>query len=455
MGNRRCRFDYDCLGASGHTLAGAIPIICGILRALGKISAPINRRREEYTITKTSNVLQNRVVQFILLSGLFVQIGIWVRNFAILLFVVDMTGSDPFAVSMISVAEFAPIFIFSFIGGTFADRWPPKRTMIWCEVLSALSVFAVLGALVFAGWKAVFFVTLVSAVLSQFSQPSGLKLFKMHLPLEQIQIGMSVYQTMFAVFMVFGPMLGTLVYQRLGIYVAIGVMGVAFLLSAAALCFLPPDHEREERTGPSTLRQEMTSGIRYVLGNRILILLSVTFLTAGLALGLTQPLGIFLVTEQLNLPKEYIQWLLVAYGGGMVLGGLLAMSLSKKLAPQKMLAIGTLIFAIGYSAIGWSKVLWLTLIVHFVVGAMLPSIQIGINTMMLQNTEEAFVGRVNGIFSPLFFGSMVLTMSIAGALKHWFTLTALYGAAALLFVIGLAALAPIYHLPRHQSGRRT
>ncbi|MCG4852196.1 MFS transporter, partial [Acidaminococcus intestini] len=75
--------------------------------------------------------------------------GIWVRNFAVLLFVTEKTNGDPFAVSMISVAEFLPIFIFSFIGGTFADRWQPKKTMVWCDLLSAVSIFGVIGALVF------------------------------------------------------------------------------------------------------------------------------------------------------------------------------------------------------------------------------------------------------------------------------------------------------------------
>ncbi|TGU73330.1 MFS transporter, partial [Mesorhizobium sp. M00.F.Ca.ET.186.01.1.1] len=111
-----------------------------------------------------SNMLKNRYVRAILLSGLFLQIGIWVRNFAILLYVMDHTGGDPFAVSMISVAEYAPIFLFSFLAGTFADRWRPKRTMVWCDVLSALSVIAVLVTFVFGTWKAIFFATLISAV---------------------------------------------------------------------------------------------------------------------------------------------------------------------------------------------------------------------------------------------------------------------------------------------------
>ena len=98
--------------------------------------------------TKTNitmgDLFRNRVIRTILLSTLFLQIGIWVRNYSILLFVIEQTNEDPVAVSLISVAEFAPIFLFSFIGGTFADRWRPKRTMIWCDFLSAVSIFIVL-----------------------------------------------------------------------------------------------------------------------------------------------------------------------------------------------------------------------------------------------------------------------------------------------------------------------
>src|SRR3954447_2453892 len=144
-----------------------------------------------------SQLFKNRFVQAIFVSTLFLQIGIWVRNFAILLFVMEKTDGDAFAVSMISVAEFAPIFIFSFIGGTFADRWRPKKTMVWCDILSAISVFAVLFALAEGSWKIVFFATLISSILSQFSQPSGLKLFKMHLKPELVQSAMSIYQTIF------------------------------------------------------------------------------------------------------------------------------------------------------------------------------------------------------------------------------------------------------------------
>ncbi|MZP29782.1 MFS transporter [Heliobacterium undosum] len=393
-------------------------------------------------------LLRNRVVQAILLSGVFLQIGIWVRNFAVLLYVVEMTGEDPFAVSMVSVAEFAPIFLFSFIGGTFADRWRPKRTMIWCEFLSALSVFAVLLTLMAGSWQAVFFSMFFSAILSQFSQPSGLKLFKLHVAGDQVQEAMSLYQTVFSVFMVFGPILGTFIFQAFGIYLSLAVTGLAFLLSAAALLVLLPEKDPHETTRiQSAVRKEMVEGVRYVLANRSLTLLGACFLAAGLGLGVIQPLGVFLVTERLGLAKESLQWLLTAYGIGTILGGFLTMNLASRLAPQKLLVVGMFFDALGMVITGVSTVPWLTILAHLLSGLSLPSIVTGINTMILQNTETDFVGRVNGILNPLFTGAMVVTMSAAGLLKQWFPLVALYIAAGACFFVGLLFILPLYNLP--------
>ncbi|WP_425469086.1 MFS transporter [Priestia megaterium] len=401
---------------------------------------------EKLPVNHSTKLFGNRVFQAIIISGLFLQIGIWVRNFAVLLFIMEKTNGDPFAVSLISVAEFAPIFIFSFIGGTFADRWRPKRTMVWCDILSAISVFAVLVTLILGSWHVVFFATLISAILSQFSQPSGMKLFKMHLPEEQMQVGMSVYQTVFAIFMVLGPILGTFAFQAFGINLSIAITGTAFLLSAAALTFLPSDRKMEEESGTTSLLSEMKSGIKYVLGKKELSLLGLCFLAAGLGIGFIQPLSIFLVTEQLGLAKENLQWLLTANGIGMILGGAVVMIFAKTVAPQRLLAVGMVGNAIGFAIMGLSVNLWLTLGAQFLNGLMLPCIQIGINTMILQRTEAAFIGRVNGILSPLFTGAMVLTMSVAGILKEQFSLVAIFEAAAVLFIIGLLFILPLYNL---------
>jgi MFS transporter, DHA3 family, macrolide efflux protein len=388
-------------------------------------------------------LFQNQVIRTILLSVLFLQIGIWVRNYSILLYVIEKTNENPIAVSMISVAEFAPIFLFSFIGGTFADRWRPKRTMIWCDLLSAVSVFVVLLTLFFGSWKMIFFATLVSSILSQFSQPAGMKLFKLYVPAELVQMGMSMYQTVFALFMILGPIIGTFVYEQFGIMAAVGVMGIAFLCSAAVLMMLPADQKTVEEKRETTLMQEMKQGFRYVLNSRHLTLLGGLFMAAGLAIGLTQPLGVFLITERLGLPKENLQWLMAAFGVGMILGGGITVAISRKVSPQMLLAIGMTASAIGFIGMGLSTAFWLTLTAQFFSGLFMPCIHIGINTMILQNTEEAFIGRVNGILNPLFMGAMVITMSASGWLKSHLSIVYMYEASAVLLLVGIIILMPL------------
>jgi len=404
--------------------------------------------------TTTSNpsmasIVKNRFVQTILSAGLFIQIGIWVRNFAILLFVMEKTDGDATAISLISVAEFAPIFIFSFIGGTFADRWRPKRTMIWCDLLSAASIFVILLALLYGTWKIIFFATLVSAILSQFSQPSSMKLFKVHVPGEQMQAGMSIFQTMMAIFMILGPVLGTFVYQQSGIFISMGIVGIAFLLSALVLTKLPKDEVEEKAEVTTSLWEEMKLGFQYVWSRKVLVILGGVFTAAGLGLGFIHPLAIFLVTERLGLDKDYLQWLFAANGAAMIIGGGVIMVISNKLAPHVLLLLGMSVTAIGIFVMGWSELFWITLVAEFFMGLFMPALHIGINTIILKNTEEKFVGRVNGILTPLFMGSMVITMSLSGVLKEQFSLFSMYQFSALLFVFGILVMIPMFKIMKH------
>lgn len=366
------------------------------------------------------SLFRNKFYQTILISNIFLQIGIWVRNFAILMFVSEKTHNDPLAISLISVVEFAPIFVFSFIGGAFADRWKPKKTMIWCDFLSAVSVFVVLITLLYESWETVYFATFISAILSQFSQPSVMKLFKQHVHPDQVQQGMALFQSLIAIFMVLGPSLGIFAYHQFGIHLSIGVMGVAFLLSAVVLFRIPADETPEEKSPrQSNIRQELAAGFRYVWGSPVLKVLGATFAIAGFSVGTIQTLGLFLVTENLGKSEEFLQFLLMVNGIAMLIGGAVVMTLAKRIPPQILLAFGITISALCIAGMGFSTSVPLTLTLQFINGLTMPCIQIGINTLILQWTEQEYVGRVNGVLSPMFMGMMVIMMSCPACSKSF------------------------------------
>ncbi|GGF84533.1 MFS transporter [Paenibacillus albidus] len=388
-------------------------------------------------------MFKNQYVRTIILSSMLLQLGIWVRNFAILLYVTELTNNDPFYVSLISVVEFAPIFLFAIIGGTMADRWRPKRTMILSDFLSAISMFAVLVAVMQGSWHSLLAATFISAVLSQFSQPSAMKLFKQHVLEEQLQGVMAVFQSLSAFFMVIGPIAGAYVYGQFGIEISLAVMGVMFIASGLVLTRLPADAQENKEQLQGSIGAEMKAGLNYVKSNAVLRNLGATFAFAGMAAGLIQPLAVFVIIENLGREKEFLQWMLMANGGAMLLGGAVIMGVARKLQPQLLLAAGLLVSAVCTVLVGWSHSTPLTLALQIVSGFIYPCIHVGINTLILRNTQAAYMGRVGGIMGPLFMGMMVVGMTVTGYLKGAFSLFAVYAASGCFFLIGMLLLVPL------------
>ncbi|MGB0088124.1 MAG: MFS transporter, partial [Planifilum fulgidum] len=99
-------------------------------------------------------LLSNRVFRLVMVSDFLQHTAIWIRNMALLFYVMERTGGDPVAVALLTVAEYVPIFVFSVIGGVLADRWNPKRTMIAGDLMSAASVGVILWLLTKGWWEA-------------------------------------------------------------------------------------------------------------------------------------------------------------------------------------------------------------------------------------------------------------------------------------------------------------
>lgn len=79
---------------------------------------------------------------------------------------------------------------------------------------------------------------------------------------------------------------------------------------------------------------------------------------------------------------------------------------------------------------------------QFIIALLQPAIFVGNNALVMQNTEEAYIGRVTGIRTPLMTGSMLLMMSLTGVIKDALSLVVIYGIAGLCFLAGLIITAP-------------
>ncbi|MEJ8545352.1 MFS transporter [Brevibacillus borstelensis] len=397
---------------------------------------------------------RNRVFLIVFTSDLLENIGIWIRNMALLFFVMEISGNNPTAVSLLTAIEYVPILLFSVIGGALADRWDPKRTMISANLMSSLSV-CVIAVLLWKGyWSAVFFATFVSAVVSQFSQPASAKVFKIHVPEQQVGAAISVSQSMGSLFILFGPIVGTFVYEASGVYVSLFAMALLFLLSAFMLLGLPSS-KRASSDGESrekaSLLAEIKDGIRYVRRHSHLRGIVWMFAMLGLSSGLINPLEVFLVTDRLQLPKESIQWFTALEGVGMLLGGVLASALHKQLNGKLVIHGAIVFFAISVVVEALSTAVPLTATMRLLTGVLLAFLQIVLSMKMIHLVAKDYVGRVNGTMTPLFVGLVMISSFVAGPFMELTSLITVFSVSGVLLLLGCLGVNKIMDAEPPQS----
>ncbi|WP_340028914.1 MFS transporter [Paenibacillus sp. FSL H7-0940] len=382
-----------------------------------------------------NSLFRNKAFLIVTGSDLLQNLAIWIRNMAILYYVMDRTQGSPIAVSLITVLEYAPIFVFSIIGGALADRWNPKRTMILGDILSALSIVMIIGVLSSGYWQILYVATFVSSIVSQFSQPSSLKIVRRNVKGEHLQSAIAITQSGQSLFLILGPIVGTFIYTAMGIQASMYALLILFLISALLLTFLPKDATQRETN--TSLLADIREGWQYVARSRSLKMLSLVFICIGLSAGLISPLGIFLITERLGLEATSLQFLSGASGIGLLIGGGIAAAVSAKLNQTLTLLVGVLCLAVATMGEVLSSWFWLTLLISFLSSISMAFINVIISTYLVTRIDEHLIGRVNGTITPLFIGSMLLGSSMAGVLMNSTSIFIVYAISVTVMILGI------------------
>lgn len=379
----------------------------------------------------------NRPFMVIMLSDLLQNIGIWIRNMSLLFYVVEQTNGNPIAISILTILEYLPIFIFSIIGGVLADRWRPKRTMIFGDILSFISIIFIIIVVQSGYWQATFLVTAVSAIVSQFSQPSSMKIIKQNVEEKHIPSAMAFSQSLMSLFIIIGPIIGTSIYQYFGIEQALMSLLIIFSLSAMILSLLPKTKLVENREN-KTVIGDLKAGMRYVIQRENLKILIVIYAFLALGVGLVQPLDVFIIIERLDLEMENLKWFTALSGVGMLVGAGLAALFSSKIKGHIIIFTGFLFLGVATIIEVWSVWPLLTGAMRFLTGIFLAFIQTIIATLMLTSVKESYIGRINGLITPIFTGFLLIGTSISGIFMEFTSIITVFTTAG--FIIMIAAI---------------
>lgn len=372
-------------------------------------------------------------------------VGTWMQTTAQGFLIYELTHS-PAYLGYVGFAAGVPSWLLMLFGGVIADRMPRRNLMVITQTTMMILAF-ILAALTFTGlvqpWHIVILAFLLG-IANAFDAPARQAFVVELVNREDMTNAIALNSTMFQSATVVGPAIAGITYAALGPAWCFTINGISFIAVIVALLrmHISPSPIRQRTT---SALQEIIEGLRFSLKHsiiRALILIIGIMGLFGMAYVTLFPAWAVVV---LHGDATTNGWLQSARGLGALAGALTIAALGRFTWKGRLLMFGNFFFPIA--VIGFALINWLPL-------ALLALIPVGwgfmivanmANTLMQTLVPDELRGRVMGIYSLMFFGTLPLGALATGATADWIgePQTILLGTVIfLVFVTGLYIFVP-------------
>jgi len=338
-----------------------------------------------------------------------------------------------------------PQGIVAIFAGVVADRMN-RRTLIIVSDAVIVVATAILAFIWASGFDQLWFIYLILFIRScgaGVRQPAVSALVPQLIPEEARMRINGLFQTAMSAIQLVAPVaagavLGAMnVVAVLWIDVATALLGILLVLTIRV--------ETVARSGePKHFLHELADGFRYTLGHRE-VRWVLTFFAAVMVMSAAPAfLTPLMVARTFGSDVWLLTWNEMAFGVGMMVGGIAVASFARQIVRQGVLMIvaGVLLGACTVG-LGLSPNLWVFYLFMALVGLVLPAMFTPSTTLLQTHTEPAFMGRVFGLVSLTQTLAMPLGMVIFGPLSDTVkieTLLVVSGVLMSLFVVAVALL---------------
>jgi predicted MFS family arabinose efflux permease len=381
----------------------------------------------------------------LLIAGLGLsQIGDWLYNVALIVFVLEHTGSAGW-VAAAGIIRLLPYVVFGPIGGWIADHRSRRATMVASDLIrcAAMLVLAVVTAR--DGSPGVALV--LAAVATTFSVAYG-PCVNASIPRMVPEDDLSAVNTLSATVTnlsyALGPALGGLMLIIGSPTGAFVVNGVTFLSSAVLTLLIRTDLGPDVQTAPPATDGSAT-GSGYLAGFRVLasspfvLALVLTQFATCILYGLETVLYALVTTARLGMNVDGVAFLYTAIG----VGGLAAAGVSRRLADRTeaglVLAMAALLCGVPMATLAVLTLPSAAFAVLLIEGAAMIVVDVMVATSLQRVLGAEVLGRAFGALDALVVAGILFGMVIAPVVVSSFGLTtALVVGGALMALAGAA-----------------
>lgn len=364
-------------------------------------------------------------------------IGDGIMGAAFPLLVASLTR-DPFLVSAATLASRLPWFLFALISGALVDRMDRRRVMVITDVLRAAGV----GALAWAvstgdiGLVPVYVVAFGLGLSETFFDTAAEAFTPALVSREQLPAANGRLQGIEWVGGSFvGPPVGAALFA-VAASLPFFVDAASFAVAAVVVALIPGVF-RSQRTEATTLRADISSGIRWLWSQRVVRTLALMAGTTNFfSFGI---ISIFVLYAQdiLGVPDPVYGVLLASLGVGGLLGAVLAPRIVRRIGSGNTLRMSVAIQIVATSVFGSISSGWIAGVLMAMYGFLITSWNVVSVSLRQELTPDETRGRVAGASRLLAWGSQPLGALAGGAVAASFGLRAPFFLAGAAFVVML------------------
>ena len=341
--------------------------------------------------------------------------GTWMQNISLAWLVVTLTDS-PIAIGALAFCRFAPFTVFGLFSGVVADRIDNRRLVMFTQ-LASMVVSAALTVLVVtdsATVPLVYALALAGGTALVFDAPGRHALTFQLVGRDELPNAVALNASLFNASRVVGPALAGVIIAWVGVGACFLVNTASFLAVLTALLLMRVEDlfPVDRPDAPPSIFGGIRDGIVYALHEprvRVVLLVVAIVSTVGFNFHVILPL---LASDTLHTGPEVFGLLSAAFGGGALLGALLAAGLGR--ASWKLFLLGLAVFSGSMLLLAPVRDATLAAILLFVTGVAFTLWTSQGNAILQLNAPDQLRGRVVSLYLFAFAGLAPLGGLLAG-----------------------------------------
>jgi MFS family permease len=359
-------------------------------------------------------MMLNRNFKLLWFSRTISVLGDWMLDVTLPVWIYNLTGSVALLSVVLAVSTLPSVLLSPFIGA-LVDRWSRKTILTATNILLGLSTLALLMVENESQTWIIICIAIVNGIVSAFLLPAQDALLpeivqEEHRQKANSMMVMSLQSMRFA-----GPALAGLIIATFGVRGAI-VTDVLTFGIALVCCLALKVEPREIGTKETNLLSESWDGLKIVLNHPSLNTLTSVWTIMMFAGGMISTTLVVFLQDTLGVSEEYYGYTLAVQGAGMFAGGILMMTVLRKISPIRTFTGGLVLFSILLVIMANSTNIIVTMVSVAIMGTQMAFVAISNMTLIQHATQSDFRGRVMALNNTLMSIGTLVGITLAGVL---------------------------------------